>query len=205
MLARQYDEMIASTRREMSHIVRMWNAQYLSRIGFTLQDIRNSVKEYTVQINERAENIGEEQECVVRARDELVHYADTVGNNVGKSIEMARNSLYVYKNLVYYYLGELGTVIDDFRLDMFNWLSKKNPMTNFEAIEEAIRTEYQLIEILFEMSVDEILDEIQQYMAYVQLSQAEVFENLFVHHGEFRFQGNGMIRRLYLCNATISE
>ncbi len=201
----QYAETIASSRRQMSRMVRIWNAQYLSRLGFTLQDYLKSEKEFSDVIDKKGEEIGKNHRCVLEAKDTLENYGYETGVKIKEIAEKSRETVYDHENLVYHYLDELGLVIDDFRLDFSKWLSRENSMTNFKEIEDGLKIEFRLIEILFEISVDEIIEEIKLFETHVQLSQVEAFKALTTIYETFRSNGRRVIQNLNFCNEIFTE
>lgn len=198
----QYGAMVASSRAEMNLMARVYTSGVISRVGFAVQDMKNFENEISNAIENRANEINNNNAaCLVEARSNLQASATVAGAAVSTTVGgLSEDLTSVYENYVYSVIDEVDLLISLFETEILNIFAYVNGVTSMFTLIIFLESEVRNYGALFEYFVLEIyVDMLIFDMLTQQLSQ-QAFPSLDVALNDFRSAGSSIRSSLINCN-----
>lgn len=175
----QYQSLVESTRRETTRIVRNYNAQMLSRSGFTVEDV--GIVQYDVQIaiGERAYLVGNTQPCILEAdrllTEATVRAGEEIASHTTTVVDVIRD---LQTRHIFQFTDQMQDLASLLQNEVFFILGRFNSVTDIDTITTTLLWEAALMESLFEISVNHLIYEMRLWSAGMDDVKLDVFPAL---------------------------
>lgn len=201
----QYRAFLASARTSMFENSKMYNAGFISRLGFTSQEIKDLEYEIRLAIEERGNWIGsQETECIVNAHSELDRAFDEAGELIMAIARRMSDDLDILDEIaVYPRLHEIEILVYLFDVEILNIFAYFNPVTMMRTLVIMLESEVRTYGALFEYYVSEVYVEMQIYQMLVDDLSQQVFPQLNTISNDFATSANAIRISLASCHWLI--
>lgn len=181
----------------------MINAQLFSRLGFVNDEIKFKEQEVLRAIQARGQQINNpESECIAEAVSELENAIEYAGSNINGVIGETMFYLNeVEKDYFYPLIHVLQLESNTMQWSVLSELQRNNPVTSAAALIERLEGDYEVLLILYDISVRNIEREMSAMDDHMNDIKASMFPQLNGVRDYFTFTANVIRDSLPLCTA----
>lgn len=199
----RYLAMIDSANIEMSSMVKIYNAQVISRIGNILEEMKDIQLNVESHIQERANLINSTTaKCLIDTQNKLDSAAEEAGLVfVEVSIETINNFNKLSTTLVYPLFQEISEFTTNFEYEFLRTFATVNAVTNMERAFDLLMFKAIHYDILFEMYVYSIIKEFSEWILQTNQQNAEIFQVMQDSLEKFRIDSKLIEYNLQDCNS----
>ena len=195
--------MLESANTEMSSMVNIYNAQVISRIGSTVDQIKDIQLNVEGHIQERKIAINSTTaRCLNDIKDELDSAATKAGSIfVQVSNEIMSNLNELSTTLVYPLFQEISEFTNNFEYEFLRTFATVNAVTNIEQAVDLLLFEAIHYDILFEIYIYRIIKDFSQWILQTNQQNAGVFQVMQDSIEQFQVDSESIKITLQDCNS----
>lgn len=184
----------------ISRRILIWNAQFLSRIGFVQEDIKGIERLGYGAVFNKSQELGHFEPCLEEANRTVFRGAEGVGESI-KNMTRDLLTILEYNQIknVYPYISDMEEIIRELRFETLTQITFKNPTIDFEVILGNIKFEIYFFEVLYQLSAQEILEEMRDFEQDVRTKAAAVYKAMDSVTSAYRTQVEVLIDSLVNC------
>lgn len=203
VLHRNFDFRVNTALTEKAHYLQVLNAQLVSRLGFSSDEINATEREVMAEIVQRGVNISApDAECIVNARLSLENALDYAGYSMNGLVgEVMWYIGQIEGNYFYPLINILQLESNLIQWTILSELRRSNPVTNVEQLIQRIEDDYYVMVILYQSSVANIESEMLALDDHMNEVKSTFFPQLDSTRDYFTFTANFISDSLTLCNA----
>lgn len=185
--------------------MKILNAQFLSRVGFISDEIKAKARQTLYDIESRAIQINDwDAECIVDAKESLVNAEDYAGIQInGITGETMYYINDIESRFFYPLIGVLQRESNIMQWNVMSVVRRYNPVTQIDELMTRLEEDYQVLVLLYTISVTNIAREIELIEAQMNGVKRSTFPQLNGVRDYFVFGADRIKDTLPDCNATV--
>lgn len=191
---------VASSRNEISSMVRNNQAHVLSRIGFTAQEMKDYQNDVFLEIQNRWTGNINQSECFANAERELEVSAATAGEFIMYAArQLSSLNDVLAGRVIFATVDEIDLLLSLLEFEMFHLFSFFSGVTEIHEIILIYQTGIQMTFNLFDLFVDEILLNMLTFESSTNQLNRVVFFEMTRGLEEFKLAGATIISTFNEC------
>ncbi|KAG5671223.1 hypothetical protein PVAND_001432 [Polypedilum vanderplanki] len=203
VLHKNYDNQINLKWFTQKHNMKVINAQFLSRYGFSVQEVKDKEAEVLEAIEARGVEINNpNSECLNTTRSALanaieyanMNFAGTVGEILYYFDEISSEFFYPVVEVLHMQSNEI-------QWEVLHALQHVNPVSDMDRLIQRLRDDYYVIVWLYENAIENMNVEIQRVQQNYNRVRSSIFPTFRNVAAYFNFNANMLIDTLPGCTA----
>ncbi|XP_070507554.1 uncharacterized protein [Chironomus tepperi] len=165
VLHKNYDHEINKAWMQQKHNMKVLNAQFLSRYGFNIEEMKDKEATVLEAIEQRAQEIGDpNNECINTVRYGLTNAVGYANMNYAATVQEIlyyfnqTNDVFFYPNVEVFHFQS-----NSFQWEILNALLEINPVADMDGLIRRLMADYYIILEMFQEAVNTLASDIREY------------------------------------------
>ncbi|CAG9806903.1 unnamed protein product [Chironomus riparius] len=201
ILHKNYDHEINKAWTQQKHNMKVLNAQFLSRYGFNIDEMKTKEGEVLEAIEQRGEETGNpDSECIQSIRYGLTNAVGYANMNYAATVEEIlfyfnqTNDSFFYPNVEIFHFQS-----NSFQWEILNALLEINPVADMSGLIRRLMADYYIILEMFEEAVNTLASDIREYDREFNRIRGSIFPTFQNVRDYFFFTCNSLKDSLSRC------
>lgn len=200
ILHKNFDFRINNALRNTSMELKILQAQMISRLGFVVDEIRETENRTLATINAVESIEGHDPECLEGLRESLQNAVEYVGSNIMISVGQAMSVINQVEATIFYpYIGILQRDSNIMQWMVLSELGRGNTVTNLNGIISTLEIDYVIVLALYQSAIQQIPAEMVRLHDHMDQVKESFFPELNSARDYFVFDANMIGNTAEIC------